>query len=518
MSNNSSPVGQIISGQFGELLIRQKSQENLELGELLVAESDQGYTIFQVYNVLYGSQLDGKSVELISGMQLEGLGNSLEFIEPELRNYMLAQLKPLLTINSSKLKTPKSLPKYFSHVRKITKKDLEIFKENRNQLYLGKIRSGSHELDVPVYVDGKEVFKHHVLVPATTGRGKSNLVKSICWDVLFKDYCSLLILDPHDEYYGKVGVGLKDHPEAMKKLKYYTPKKTDSGIRLKINVKDLKPKHFIGAVDFSDAQNQLIVSCHRKYGEDWIVEALRGNKEMDRQHGGQYDITTLHVVQRRLEQLLDLHADEEGNIISEGIFAADDAGSTTVSDIVSSLEKGISVIVDTSTLHGQKELLVNSMLAHSIFDRYKHLRFEGKLDDKPVVSFILEEAPRFLAREVVGNGNVFESIAREGRKFSVGLLAITQIPSVIPMEILANMNTKIILGIEMAPERRAIIDSAAQDLSKDERTIASLDIGEAVLTSNFTKFAMPLRTPHFETLVAESKKQQHATKFSGIKL
>lgn len=516
MSNNSA--GQIISGQFGELLIRQKSKENLELGELLVATHPEGYTIFQVYNVLYGSQLDGKSVELISGMSLEGFGNSLELIEPELRNYMMAQVKPLLTLTNGKLQTPKSLPTYFSQVRKIEKNDLAIFAQNKNPLYVGKIRSGSKELDVPVFIDGKEVFKHHILVPATTGRGKSNLVKSLCWDALAKDYCSLLILDPHDEYHGKAHAGLKDHPESSKKLKYYTPNPSDSGIRLRINVKDLKPKHFIGAVDFSDAQNQLITSVHRKYGDGWIVEALRGSKEMDRNNGGQYDVTTLHVVQRRFEQLLDMHADEEGHIMSEGIFSADETGATTLSDIVSSLEKGTSVIVDTSTLHGQKELLVNSMLAHAIFDHYKHLRFEGTLDTRPVVSIILEEAPRFLAKDVVGNHNVFESIAREGRKFQVGLLAITQIPSVIPMEILANINTKIILGIEMAPERRAVIDSAAQDLSKDERTIASLDVGEAVITSNFTKFAMPIKVPYFEDTVAQSKKNQHATKFSGIRM
>ncbi len=60
------------------------------------------------------------------------------------------------------------------------------------------------------------------------------------------------------------------------------------------------------------------------------------------------------------------------------------------------------------------------------------------------------------------------------------------------------MNTKIILGNEMALERKAIIDSAAQDLSDDSRTIASLDVGEAIISSNFTKFAVPIQIPLFE--------------------
>ena len=48
------------------------------------------------------------------------------------------------------------------------------------------------------------------------------------------------------------------------------------------------------------------------------------------------------------------------------------------------------------------------------------------------------------------------------------------------------MNTKIILGIEMGAERNAVIESSAQDLSDDSRTIASLDKGEAIVTSIFT--------------------------------
>ena len=63
-----------------------------------------------------------------------------------------------------------------------------------------------------------------------------------------------------------------------------------------------------------------------------------------------------------------------------------------------------------------------------------------------VISIILEEAPRVLGKEVLEKGpNIFSTIAREGRKFRVGLIAITQLPSLIPREILANMNTKIIL-------------------------------------------------------------------------
>ncbi|MFA6089582.1 MAG: ATP-binding protein, partial [Candidatus Woesearchaeota archaeon] len=119
--------------------------------------------------------------------------------------------------------------------------------------------------------------------------------------------------------------------------------------------------------------------------------------------------------------------------------------------------------------------------------------------------------------------NIFGTIAREGRKFGIGLIAITQLPSLIPREILANMNTKIILGLEMAPERQAVIESASQDLSDDQRAIASLNKGEAIISSNFGKFAIPIKIPFFDDVVKEQldeleKSEGPSKKYGGIKI
>ena len=158
------------------------------------------------------------------------------------------------------------------------------------------------------------------------------------------------------------------------------------------------------------------------------------------------------------------------------------------------------------------------MITTEIFDRYKYYKKEGVLDNKPVISIVLEEAPRVLGKNVLEQGsNIFESIAREGRKFNVGLVAITQLPSEIPKTILANMNTKIILGIEMNSERQAVIESSPQDLSQDSRNIASLDKGEALVTSTFTRFAVPIKIPLFTEFVKKDKKENKFTlRFDGI--
>jgi hypothetical protein len=55
-------------------------------------------------------------------------------------------------------------------------------------------------------------------------------------------------------------------------------------------------------------------------------------------------------------------------------------------------------------------------------------------------------------------------------------------------------------------------------LSEDDRNIASLDIGDALISSNFSKFAIPVKIPDFEDIVKNSEKEKVKKDFSGIKL
>jgi len=507
-------VGQIVSGQYGEVLIRQKSDEELELGELLVVDSKQPTvsgsqsaalgpqetqdlgrkTIMQVVNLQYGSQIQSGSLQLMSGMQLEGYGADLGFMEEKLRNYVLAEVKEVVTVSNGRARTPKALPPFFSEIRQIEKNDLDFLTQPQDSLYVGDVRSGSKKLGIPVFLRGKDVFSHHILIPATTGRGKSNLVRVMLWDVLDKDYCGLLVMDPHNEYYeGMDGAGLRDHPRAADKMAYYSLKPPPGGRTLIVNIKDLKPWFFKGVLDLSAAQEDAFTYFHKVYKDEWIEKILTLPPE-DYPKG--IHESTGGVLVRKLN-LLGISA-LDGIVSCSGLFSTT-AGETTLDGIVSELEKGKTVIVDTSSFSGEIEILISSMISSKLLDRYKHYKDAGELRAKPIVSIVLEEAPRVLGKEVLKSGpNIFSTIAREGRKFKVGLLAITQLPSLIPREVLANINTKIILGLEMEPERSAIIESASQDLSKDGRNIASLDKGEALVTSNFTKFAIPVSIPLFD--------------------
>lgn len=561
-------VGQVIGGAFGRITIRQKAGLDLEIGDILVLEQqNNSRLILSVFDLQYASQVDDKMHEMISGVALEESGAGapdarpdaadaqVSFYEPDIVNYVIASVKPLVRVaradnrggnnnnnSTASVTTPKALPPFHSVLRPVTSRDLEFLEENRNGLFVGSIRSGSQVIeDAMVRLPLKDVFTHHVLIPATTGRGKSNLVKTMLWHVMDSDSAAdvgILVLDAHDEYYGKTDRGLHSHEHAARRLAYYTTEKNNlaGAYTLAINITSIEPRHFEGIVDFTDAQQRAIHAYHTKYHEKWIekildVDTVYGSFDGDdniipdndarkNNHNKKDDNIqkgTLSVIRRKFKMLLGIEV-HDGKLHSRhGIFDTTTKGRSTIKDIVSFIESGKIVIVDASQLESEAELIVGNMIATKLLENYKYYKTMRSLESKPVAAIVIEEAPRVIGEDVLAskNDNIYATIAREGRKFKVGLVAITQLSSIIPKTILANMTTKIILGNEMKQEREAIISSASQDLSNDDKTIASLDKGEAIISSIFVPFAIPIKVPDFDDVVSNHVSARGAAGGSG---
>lgn len=509
-------IGQVISGKVAHILIREKSGEKIELGNLLVAPvAEEDFLILQVHNLIYGSQVPQLVRELTAGLELEGHGGSLDYFDAELRNYIIAEARAVAHVSGTDVKMPKGLPEFSSPVRQIANEDLRFLNVPQNNVFLGKVRSGSSVLDVDVKMNSNNLFTHHVLIPATTGRGKSNLVKVLLWSVVNDDKLGVLVLDPHDEYYGQKSgkqIGLSRHPDANDRILYYSIAPPVGEHTLIINLKSIMPWHIEEVVDLNDTQKEALYSYYMDHKEDkeWIQAIVVGEDCTGVQ------VSTKTVLQRKFKTMLGLEVNKQGDVVCSNPAFSRTSGETTISEIVRALEDGKIVIIDTSRLSDKAELLIGSLVLTDVLARYQAHKGEGTrgakstFDEKPVISVVIEEAPRVLSAEALASqgDNIYSQIAREGRKFKIGLVAVTQLTSVIPNTVLANINTKIIFGNEMAAERHAIINSAAQDLTEDYVTIGSLDLGEAIISSIFTKFAIPVQIPLFEDY-AERYLQQH---------
>jgi hypothetical protein len=502
-------VGQVVGGSNERITIREKKGVDLELGDLLVVEEGAKIYIYLVSELEYGSLVEESRLMTSAGSMLEGVKPNVEIPEKDLRLYRQIGLKPLLEARSSpcgpEATTPRSIPAFFSMVREIQEEDFKFLRKPRTEVLLGKLRSGTKVLDFDYFVNGEELFSHHALISAQTGRGKSNLVKVMLWEMMKHNKFGVLVLDVHNEYFGLGNNrGLRSHPNAGRSLVYYSRKPPPGQKTLTINLKKLYPQDLEGILYLSDAQQQALELYQRENQENWIesllTEDVEREKEYERKGVGQ---NTIRSLRRKIGNLFRIRTskDLDRPYCQDPVFDLETRGESTISDIAEALEQGKIVLIDGSCISDDTGLIIAGSVMREIFGRYEAYRDEGILDGKPQIGVVLEEAPRILG-ETYGK-NVFGRIAREGRKFKIGLLAVTQMVSVIPDDILANIGTKIIMGNEMAMERRKLMDSASQDLTGYDQLIAGLDKGEAIVSSIFSKFPVPIHIPLFEDVVAK---------------
>ncbi len=503
-------VGKIVEGGNQGLVMREKRGVDLELGDLLAIDSGRKKFITMVSALEYGSNIDADRIYRSAGSELEGRHHNVTFLDPDINLYRKVMARILLEVKADndngedededehgkgkgaagrpKARSPRSIPEFMSDARMVDEGDFNFLETPDDKVTLGKVRSGSKRLKCDYCMDGSKMLSHHVLISAQTGRGKSNLVKVMIWEAMKHERFGVLVMDVHNEYYGRGNqAGLKDHPKARERLVYYSKDPPPGQKALKINLKSIDPQDIIGVLNLSDAQVDAVYMYRQKYGRDWIRSLMC----IDEDKVSQY---TLKALRRKFEILFMMVEQADGSYTCGGdVFNMETVGEATIREMADALEGGKVVLVDGSSISDDTGLVIASACLRDAFRKYEGYKMSGELDAMPQLGVVLEEAPRVLAEGTAGS--VFSRIAREGRKFKIGLIAITQLVSVIPPDILANIGTKIIMGNEMAFERKRLMESAAQDLSAYDQLIASLDKGESIVSSIFSQFPVPIYTP-----------------------
>jgi hypothetical protein len=171
--------------------------------------------------------------------------------------------------------------------------------------------------------------------------------------------------------------------------------------------------------------------------------------------------------------------------------------------VVRDLVEGKVVLVDVSGLGSTEEVLVASFLTRKVIDEWSsaYLDDPDRHERMPVVAVVLEEAQRVLANNKDRESNVFPRVAREGRKFKVGLCAITQQPKLLDDELLSQFNTFFILGLADEKDRNILRGSSKQDISALGPEIQTLMPGECLLANLEAPFAVPAKIHLYDDAV-----------------
>ncbi|GEM_PF-1412563 len=101
------------------------------------------------------------------------------------------------------------------------------------------------------------------------------------------------------------------------------------------------------------------------------------------------------------------------------------------------------IIIDLYPLSIEEQKILLDILLEKIYNKYKEMKFNNQTD---ILGIVIEEAHRFASKDTEVASKI-SLIAREGRKFGLGLILVSQIPSKITEDIISQINTFLFLKI-----------------------------------------------------------------------
>lgn len=286
---------------------------------------------------------------------------------------------------------------------------------------------------------------------ARAGFGKSNLNKLLFSKLYETTPCvekrkgrsvpvGTVIFDPDGEYFwpdDKGRPGLCDVPELEDKLVVFTERHNPSrfyqsfvagGIRL--DIRRLRPSDVIAIALSPERQEQQNVRKLRGLSQDrWesLVNLIDTNG----------NATPL----RDICSILDLEERQEAEALAaRGNMTAivrmlHDKSSQLMDMLMHALASGKLCVVDVSQMRGGQSLVLSGLILRRIFDRNQQEFTAAEPKTIPTIA-VVEEAQSVL-HENAAAAEPYIAWVKEGRKYDLGALLITQQPGSIPVEILS---------------------------------------------------------------------------------
>lgn len=342
--------------------------------------------------------------------------------------------------------------------------------------------------DVPVYIDLEQAVLRHLAVLAVTGAGKSNTV-GVLLERISEKNGTALILDIHGEYSslrlsgGRVNIiepvidpSLLDLDELAGLLGIDMDSAAQMYYLLGV-VKDRVDEGWFSADKGQDEDSDF--DSYMRQRKDYLEELEHelDNILKDKEERTIYGKDTITRLLNRL------------NLLSRRFRSLFKNNATPLLDMIREHEINV---LDLSGLDEDKsDVIISHILYKVLRDR------KGDVDRQklraPIV-IILEEAHLFASRgRKTRSRYILNRIAREGRKFGVGLWLVSQRPKGLDPDILSQMNNLIILKL-VEPEDQAHVQKSSEMLSRElVEYLPALNPGEAIVIGNMTRIPLLVR-------------------------
>ncbi|NLT50473.1 MAG: ATP-binding protein [Ignavibacteria bacterium] len=439
-------------------------------------------------------------------------------------------------------RTLESVPEINSECYSLEGERLTDFMKAISQLAIdakNPLTLGSYALDekAEAWLDGNKFFQRHAVIVGSTGSGKSWTVAKLLEQIAPLKSCNVIVFDVHGEY-----APLKE--KGFQHIKIAGPNDKPSNDIIFLPYWLLTYNEMISMMlDRSDnnAPNQAmafsnaVIEFKRKQLEELdkkevlanftidspvpykisdILEDFK-NKDIEMVSGssGREKQGSLHGKLTRFIQRLESKTnDKRLNFLfnaTDDVLAYDYAETICKKLMHSnSLQKGKGIkIIDFSEVPSDVLPLMISLVGRIVFSIQQWIPKEKRHP----ISLFCDEAHLYLPAntgssiEATGLEN-FERIAKEGRKYGVGLVVISQRPAEVNRTILSQSNNFIAMRLTNAEDQTVIKRLLPDSLGNFSELLPILDIGEALVVGDASllpsriKISEPVQKPDSATV------------------
>ena len=369
-------------------------------------------------------------------------------------------------LKKSKAILPEIPPLPGTEIYRAKKDDLKDIFDSEEESWL-KIGTLLRNANVNVKVNINRLTTRHLGILAMTGMGKSNLVSVIAKSIA-KIPGTMVIFDYHDEYRFLQGENI-NFVQAQINPRLLTSDKFGEVIEIRENA-DIQNTILLKAYDNDDLK--------KKIGDDFWEELEKNVKDIsfrEKRFASSADrvLDKIKEARRRFDSILIPNASDPVSQIREGCI--------NIINLIEFTEKQANVAISFYL----ESILYQRKLSKSQSFKSNDESTDQILFHSPVI-VVIEEAHVFMPKnENTDTKYIASKVAREGRKFGVGLIIVSQRPRTLDPNVLSQMGSLAIMKLVQQEDQSQIESSSESINGKIIEQLPSLNPGEALLVGQW---------------------------------
>lgn len=370
------------------------------------------------------------------------------------------------------------------------------------------------------------LVSRRMFVFARAGFGKSNLIK-LLFSRLYATTPTVpkrgarrvpvgtVLFDPDGEYFwpdDRGRPGLCDVPELKEQVVVFTSRQPRSAFYgsfiagdIKLDIRRLRPADVASIALSPERQEQQNVRKIKGLNQDRWCDLV----DLIHEAGNNADLKSLKDL-LSLDGQQDVEALAARANMTSVVRMLHDPSSQLMDMLLEALTAGKLCIVDVSQLRGGSALTLSGLILKRIFDRNQEEFIKAQPQTIPTIA-VVEEAQAVLNSQATA-ADPYIAWVKEGRKYDLGAILITQQPGSIPREILSQGDNWFIFHL-LSSAGLQNVRKANAHFSTD--LLAALlnepIVGQGVFWSSVggKPYPVPLRVLSFESLYEQRDKEDN---------